>query len=53
MFPRNGRGNHRLNNDYTRQKQTDELINFAILDDIFDTVNLDNKTATIQFHHKA
>lgn len=53
MLPRNERGSHRLNNNYTRQKQTNELINFAILNDIISTVNLNNKTTRINSIHES
>ena len=53
MFPRNGRRNHRRNDNDTRQKQRKKLINFAILYNILNIVNFDNETARINFHHKA
>lgn len=53
MFPRNGRRNQRRNDNDTRQKQTKKLINFAILNNILNTVNFNDKTARFNLHHKA
>lgn len=52
-MPRNRRGSHGFNNDYTRQKHTNELINLAIFNDIFNTINLNNKTTRTNLTHKA
>ena len=53
MRPRDRRGRHRLNDNNTRQKQTNKFVNLTILNDILNTVNLNNETAIRDFIHKA
>lgn len=45
MMPRHWRCSHRLNNNNARQKQTEKLVNLAILNNIPNTVNLNDETA--------
>lgn len=53
MFPRNGGGCHSNNNNNRRQKETKKFVNLTKLNDVLNTVNLNNKTAISDFTHKA
>lgn len=52
MRPRDGRRRHGLNDNNTRQKQTNKFINLTILYNVLNTVNLNNETAITNFIHK-
>lgn len=52
MRPRDGRRRHGLNDNDTRQKKTDEFVNFSILNYILNTINLNDKTTSINLSHK-
>lgn len=53
MSPRNWRTRHGLNDNNTRQKQTNKFVNLTILNNVLNTVNFNNETAIINFIHKA
>lgn len=53
MRPRDGRTRHAQNGNNTRQKQTNKFVNLTILNNILNTVNLNNETAIRNFIHKA
>lgn len=53
MRPRDGRRRHGLNDNNTRQKQTNKFVNLTILYNVLNTVNLNNETAIRNFIHKA
>lgn len=53
MRPRDGRRRHGLNDNNTREKQTNKFVNLTILYNVLNTVNLNNKTAIRNFNHKA
>lgn len=53
MRPRDGRRRHGLNDNNTRQEETKKFVNFTILNNILNTVNLNNETARRDFNHNA
>ena len=53
MRPRNGRRRHGLNDNNTRQEQTNKFVDLTILDDVLNTVSLNNETTVRDSIHKA